>query len=372
MNRNRFRILVIDNSYGITGAFRSITSLTEILNDVAEFVFILPGKAIVSALEKQRMKTITVSFGEIQKSWRILLYFPLLLINSFKVNRNIKAYKIDILHVNDLYNMVGVLLKVFRPRLKIVYHVRLMPGSYASFLYPIWTRLIFRYADAIVCVSQAVYKALPESDRKILVYDALSVPDNVTEIDKDNTFTFFYPGNFIPGKGQFYAIEAFVLALPQLGNARLVFRGGDLGRKKNQTYLVQLKSLVQQHNLQDKILFMHSADNLESDYRSAHVMLNFSESEAFSMTCLESLLYGTPVIATRCGGPEEIIDHDVNGLLVANRNVEEMKTAMVRLYQDSDLRDRLASNTIRVSEKFSIVESSRKMHDLYSSLLVST
>jgi L-malate glycosyltransferase len=369
MNRNRFQILVIDNSYGTTGAFRSIISLTETLNDVAEFVFILPGKAIVSALEKQHMKAFTVSFGEIQKSWRLLFYFPMLLVNTTKVHRIIRSNQIQILHVNDLYNMVGVLEKLINPKIKLVYHVRLLPGSYASFLYPIWTRLILRYADAIVCVSQAVYKALPESDRKILVYDALPVPDNFTEIAKDDTFTFFYPGNFIPGKGQNYAIEAFVLALPQLGNSRLVFRGGDLGRKKNQTYLAQLKSVVQQHDFQDKILFMPSADNLEKDYRSAHVVLNFSESESFSMTCLESLLYGTPVIATRCGGPEEIIDHGVNGLLVEKKTVSEMSIAMVSLYADNTLRENMAEKTMTVINKFSIKASAEKISTLYNSLL---
>jgi L-malate glycosyltransferase len=268
--------------------------------------------------------------------------------------------------------MVGVLLKVIRPDLNVVYHIRLLPNSYASLLYKVWTRLVFRYADAIVCVSQVVFKELPESKKKVIIHDALLVPEFNTEVSKSDTFTFLYPANFIPGKGQHYAIEAFVSALPQLENARLVFRGGDLGRKKNQTYLAQLKSLVQQHDLQDRILFMPSADNLELDYRLAHVVLNFSESEAFSMTCLESLLYGTPVIATRCGGPEEIIDHEVNGLLVTNRNIDKMKAAMVRLYQDADLRKQLGSNSVRVAEKFSLVESSRKMHDLYSSLLVST
>ena len=56
-------------------------------------------------------------------------------------------------------------------------------------------------------------------------------------------------------------------------------------------------------------------------------MLNFSESESFSMTCLESLYYGTPLIATDSGGPAELFKHGESGHLVPNRDVQAMAKA---------------------------------------------
>ena len=86
------------------------------------------------------------------------------------------------------------------------------------------------------------------------------------------------------------------------------------------------------------------------------------------MVCLESLINGLPVIATRCGGPEEIIDHGLNGLLVENRNVSEMQKAMVTMYENIELRSRMIVETSRVINKFSIFDSAQKLSSIYTGL----
>jgi glycosyltransferase involved in cell wall biosynthesis len=53
---------------------------------------------------------------------------------------------------------------------------------------------------------------------------------------------------------------------------------------------------------------------------------------------------GLPVVATRCGGPEEIIEHEQTGLLVASNNPLELANGLKRLIEDEDLRLRLSSD----------------------------
>ncbi len=369
MSRGKFRITAIDNSTGKSGAFTSLSNLAFHLRECCEFIFLVPNKELVKDLNSKGVTAFDIPFLEIQKSWRLLLYLPMLMINTFRVVKLMQKHEVKILHVNDIYNMVGVLMKLISPRKKLVQHVRLLPGSYASLLYPIWSRLVFLYADAVICVSEAVYRALPASHKKILIYDTLPLPKAVGVTAKNDTFTFLYPANFIRGKGQTYGIDAFVSVLQKVGNSQLIFIGGDLGKKKNRNYLNKLMLHVKELKLTDRVFFIDQPQNLEPFYQSAHVVLNFSESESFSMTCLESLLFGTPVIATRCGGPEEIIEHGVNGILVSNKDVKEMGEAMVKVYQDSALRAEMAKKTIIVNQKFSIQESSKKMNDLYMSIL---
>ena len=94
-------------------------------------------------------------------------------------------------------------------------------------------------------------------------------------------------------------------------------------------------------------------------------MLNFSEGESFSMTCLEAAFYGTPVIATRCGGPEEIIEDGQTGILVPVKDIDAMQTAILKLAGDVSLRKRLAAaGKEYVRQKFSIVEYKSKMRQL--------
>jgi spore coat protein SA len=53
--------------------------------------------------------------------------------------------------------------------------------------------------------------------------------------------------------------------------------------------------------------------------------------EAFGLVVPEALSTGRPVIATRCGGPEEIIDHGINGLLVEPGNSKDLEDAIRNL-----------------------------------------
>ncbi len=65
--------------------------------------------------------------------------------------------------------------------------------------------------------------------------------------------------------------------------------------------------------------------------------------ESFSYTVVESMACGTPVIATRCGGPGEIITHDVDGVLVAPGRLSSLTDAMRGLLSDPQRRSRLGA-----------------------------
>ena len=64
--------------------------------------------------------------------------------------------------------------------------------------------------------------------------------------------------------------------------------------------------------------------------------------------------YGTPLIATRCGGPEEIIADNKTGILVANKDVNEMANAILKLAANTELRNYYAlAGKKYVRDKFS-------------------
>ncbi len=65
--------------------------------------------------------------------------------------------------------------------------------------------------------------------------------------------------------------------------------------------------------------------------------------ESFSLVCREALVAGVPVIASRCGGPEEIIRHEENGLLFEPGNAEGLAACMVRCLDEPDLMSTLRS-----------------------------
>jgi glycosyltransferase involved in cell wall biosynthesis len=74
----------------------------------------------------------------------------------------------------------------------------------------------------------------------------------------------------------------------------------------------------------------------------AVVPLQASGRSAGQVVILEAGSFGKPVIASDVGGVRDYITPGVNGLLVAPRNVEDLRAAIADLMRNEDLSDRLA------------------------------
>lgn len=59
------------------------------------------------------------------------------------------------------------------------------------------------------------------------------------------------------------------------------------------------------------------------------------------VTLLEALRMGRAVVATRCIGSEDYIEHERTGLLVEPRSIADLRDGILRLWHDADLRHRL-------------------------------
>ena len=70
----------------------------------------------------------------------------------------------------------------------------------------------------------------------------------------------------------------------------------------------------------------------------AHAFVLSSQHETFGVVLIEALAQGLPLIATRCGGPEDIINKD-NGLLVPINDVDRLAEAMFSIYNNYEKYD---------------------------------
>jgi glycosyltransferase involved in cell wall biosynthesis len=71
------------------------------------------------------------------------------------------------------------------------------------------------------------------------------------------------------------------------------------------------------------------------------VFANSSTSEGVSLTILEAMAAGVPIVATAVGGTPEVVDA-ASGLLVPARDPEAFARAIRRLSDDHDLRATMA------------------------------
>lgn len=71
-------------------------------------------------------------------------------------------------------------------------------------------------------------------------------------------------------------------------------------------------------------------DGVRREMLAADCFVLSSRSETFGVVLIEALACGTPVVATRCGGPEDVV-HDGNGVLVDNGDTAALAGAMQRI-----------------------------------------
>lgn len=69
-------------------------------------------------------------------------------------------------------------------------------------------------------------------------------------------------------------------------------------------------------------------ESLPDLYRTGNITLLPSDYEIYGMAVLESMYFGTPVIASRTAGPESIIDHEENGWLIDGPETANWQAAL--------------------------------------------
>lgn len=372
---NKKKILIIENSTHITGALKSITRTAFDLSAYFDFSFIIPknsqGKSWIVNRGFSNVKELAMH--ELSRSiWSAIRYLPYLLVNGSKLNRHVRRNQIDVIHVNDVYNLLPVAIRMFGNKTPYVCHVRFMPDRFPRFLVTFWMNLHIRFAASIVAVSDSVKKQLPSHPKIVVIHNELPIEERHPRRSvKNETHHFLYLSNFIPGKGQNFALEAFSKIHDQIPGWKLRFGGGDMNLEKNRRYLHNLKERGKELGLAQKVEWCDFIDDVEIEYKSADVVLNFSESESFSITCLEALFYGSPTIVSDCGGPAEIVDNMITGVLVPNRKVEAMAEAMLQLATDEKLRLTLgtaARETVR--NRFSVQNTSYRLREVYLAALI--
>jgi glycosyltransferase involved in cell wall biosynthesis len=105
-------------------------------------------------------------------------------------------------------------------------------------------------------------------------------------------------------------------------------------------------------------------------YRNFDVFVSSSRSEGLSLAFLEAMASGLPVVATRSGGPQEVIEPDISGVLVPIEDPLTLADDLVRTLTDAELRSRMGTaGRARVVDSFSLEAVLREYAGLYDKFL---
>lgn len=98
----------------------------------------------------------------------------------------------------------------------------------------------------------------------------------------------------------------------------------------------------------DRAVFLgeRTGADLSAIYASLDVFVHTGADETFCQAAQEALASGVPVVAPAAGGPMDLVEHEVNGLLYAADSPRELRFSVGLLAHDARLRARLATGTV--------------------------
>lgn len=105
----------------------------------------------------------------------------------------------------------------------------------------------------------------------------------------------------------------------------------------------ELLRLRSELGLDETVLFTGFRADVERILTAYDLFTITSDREGFSIATIQAMASGLPVVATRCGGPEEILEDGVTGLLVPTGDPERLAQAIDDLRLNPALRSALAA-----------------------------
>lgn len=186
-----------------------------------------------------------------------------------------------------------------------------------------YSSFIYHLADKVICVSEALARSLHDNFGVDSTVIHNMVEDRFfeqPETQRNESLKFVSVGSLLPIKCFNLLIRAFA-TVPRSNVTLNIIGGGPLKG--------ELQSLIRKLDLQERVhlLGLKSPEEVSRILTESDCFVLASRSETFGIVLIEAMAKGLPVIATKCGGPESIVNKQ-NGLLVPVDNIQAMSDAI--------------------------------------------
>lgn len=300
-------------------------------------------------------------------------------LSYLKKLRNIVVREhVNLIHAHLLgSNVYGALLSVACKKPMIAtFHGAVDVAAKERFLL-LKFRIIGLGASKIVCVSRRLQEQLaarsPLPRKKLhLIYNGVdaSAFGHVPALDlklelglPPESLLVVSVGNIRAAKGYEYLVDAAISMAQSDPDIHFVVVG-----QRKESLFEKLKEQVAQASREPQVHWLGFRQDIAEILGQAHIFLLPSLSEGFSIATVEAMMAGVPVIATRSGGPEEIIVDRETGFLIPVQDVSAIVFA-IRQLRNSKLRLQITEQALkRAHQKFSLVKMLENYTRLYQEL----
>ena len=199
-------------------------------------------------------------------------------------------------------------------------------------LYPFFMKLLYRFSDHIITVSEAVLNDVVsitsvDLNQITTIYNPIDIQrikNNVKKstLTKKSIYQIIAVGRLTQEKDFITLIKAFYLVKKEIDACLVIL--GDGGEYS------KIKECIKKYDLEKSVSMLGFVDKPETHIIESDLLCVSSVSEGFGNVIVEALVLGIPVIATDCGGPREILEDGLYGNLVPVGDYKTISKEMIK------------------------------------------
>ena len=268
---------------------------------------------------------------------------------------------VDVVHANSIMMAPAALVARWLGA-RVVFHLHEKAGRSGWFL-----KKIASAADSVLFCARncAVHYAELHCRNRTTILNAILLPSGAHTERSTGRKRIIMLGSINRNKGQDLLLEAF----SRLGRDDTdLYIYGTVGLSAR-GFMSDLQRRVKELGLQERVFFPGPTTEAQRVMQEATLLVHSSLNECLSISVLEAMSHGLPVIANRIAGMDEIITDGRDGFLVTPGDLEELTARMNELLGDEALRQRVgAAGLATVRERFDMKERVDDFVRLYDSL----
>jgi len=348
-----------------------------------EICVITPGTSLKTKIEKDKDITIYRT-----RAVRLPLYmdsryhfspFPL-----FKVNKIIKNFKPDIIHVCSPYPIsISALLWARKHDIPVVGSIHVLPQNMITPFYRLKNYDIFEdysWRYLVYFFNLVDWVTIPTKTGAEM-YIEKGLKTNITPISNGLKTEVFNPNNngeylrkkfnlpkenIVLCSGRMNEeknIDVLIKAIPHVikeidAHFLFVGSGGD--------YIQMLENLACELNVADSTTFTDFLDwdDYPNIYSIAELFALPAEAELQSIVTMEAVASGLPVVVVNKGALPELASNE-NGLIFEPQDSKQMASHIVKILSDKKLKNEMSANSLKLIKKHSLSSVASQYEDVY-------
>lgn len=346
--------------------------------------------SIASNLNRNKYEVVVCTFknGELYNEFA-KLNIPFYILNKknrvdikfiWKLIRLIRKEKIVIIHSHNFSANFWGRLVGYLARVPILITTEHTVATTKSALQKYIDYYLSKITDKIIAVSKNVKDSHVEeegikSETIVTIYNGIEPHSNqeseislyrsklLNELGIDCTNMIIVTvGRLEPPKGYQYLLNAIPIVKKVYPQARFVFVGAGSLKNKLEETAIKL-------NIRDKVIFTGFRADATNILSAFDLCVIPSIREGFSITLLEAMSVGTPIVATDVGGNSEAIVNKESGLIVPPKDPKLLASSIIEILKNKTMSEKIGKKAKeRYLANFTVTKMIDNTEKLYENL----